>query len=393
MGGSREEGAAQELVAGWLREDGLHVDRWAIDLDALAEHPAFSAEMERSSAQGVVGVLDGGLDEGRTLVLNGHVDVVPAVTADQWRHPPFEAAYRDGIVHGRGSADMKGGLVAAMEALRAVREADVRLRGRVLLQSVVGEEDGGLGTLAAVLRGHTGDGAVVLEPTRLRLVTAQAGSLNFRLTVPGRGAHAALRTEGVSAVEKFEPLHRALRVLERERTDRFADDPRFADHAVPLPISVGMVRAGDWASSVPDRLVAEGRYGVAVGETLEEARTVFEDAVRAAAGADPWLREHPPLVEWWGGRFAPAETDPSEPVVHSLRRAHRFVTGAGAELGGVPYGSDMRLLVHEGDTPTVLYGPGDARRAHGPSESVSGEELVRAARVIANLVVDFCGTA
>lgn len=385
------EGPAQERVAGWLASDGLAVDRWEIDLEALAAHPAYSAEVERESALGVVGALDGE-GEGRTLVLNGHVDVVPAGDPDTWSVPPFGGLVRQGRVYGRGAVDMKGGLVAALEALHAVRGAGARLRGRALLQSVVGEEDGGVGTLASVLRGHRGDGGVVLEPTRLSVVTAQAGSLNFRLTVPGRGAHAALRTEGVSAVEKFEPLHRALRSLERERTARFAGDPRFAEYAVPYPISVGRVDAGSWASSVPDLLVAEGRFGVAVEESVEEAREELEAAVRNAAAADPWLRSHPPRVEWWGGRFEPAEVAADHPLVRELRAAHRALHGEEPEVRGVPYGADMRLLLNPGGTPAVLYGPGDVRLAHGPDEWIAVEDVVRAARVLALLVLRFCGT-
>lgn len=389
--GGRER-PAQERVAGWLESDGLEVDRWEIDLESVAAHPAYSAEVERDSALGVVGVLEG-VGGGRTLVLNGHVDVVPVGDPDTWTVPPFGGEVRDGRVYGRGAVDMKGGLVATVEALRAVRRSGVRLRGRALLQSVVGEEDGGVGTLASVLRGHRGDGGVVLEPTRLSVVTAQAGALNFRLTVPGRGAHGALRTEGVSAVEKFELLHRALRSLERERTERFADDPRFAEHSVPYPICVGRVEAGTWASSVPDRLVAEGRFGVAVGERLEDARAELETAVRRAADADPWLRSHPPRVEWWGGRFEPAEVPSDHPLVRELRSAHRAVTDRDPSLRGVPYGADMRLLVNPGETPAVLYGPGDVRRAHGPDEWIAVEEVVRAARVLALLALRFCGTA
>ena len=384
------EGAAQERVAEWLEADGLAVDRWQLDLDALAEHPDYSAEVERDEALGVVGRLAGGGD-GRTLILNGHVDVVPAGDPESWTVPPFEGVLRDGRVYGRGAVDMKGGLVAGMEALAAVRSSGAELEGQALLQSVVGEEDGGVGTLAAVLRGHVGDGAVVLEPTSRKVVTAQAGALNFRLIVPGLGAHAALRTEGVSAVEKFELLHRVIRDLEKVRTERFGDDPRFRDYEVPYPVSVGRVEAGSWASSVPDRLVAEGRFGVAVDETLAEARSALEDAIRSACAEDPWLRENPARVEWWGGRFEPARIADDHVLVRELRGAHRDLEGGEASVLGVPYGADMRLLAGPGGTPALLYGPGDVARAHGADEWIAVDEAVRAARTLALLVLRFCG--
>ena len=238
---------------------------------------------------------------------------------------------------------MKGGLCCALFALRAVRDAGVRLRGRLSVASVVGEEDGGTGTLATILRGHTADGAVVVEPTMLHVVPAQAGSLMFRLVVHGLSAHGCVREEGVSAVEKFLPLLAALRRLEAERCGAADGDagvagpvtpvagdphsPLFAGYRLPWPIEVGTVRAGDWASSVPDTLVAEGRYGVAVGEDVAAARRTFEAAIARAAAADPWLAVHPPEIVWWGGRFDPAVTDPADPIV-------AVVTGAAADATG-----------------------------------------------------------
>ena len=297
---------------------------------------------------------------------------------------------------------MKGGLCCALFAAKAVRDAGVRLRGRLSVASVVGEEDGGTGTLATLLRGHTADGAVVVEPTRLRIVAAQAGSLMFRLTVHGLAAHGCVREEGVSAVERFVPLFAALRRLEAERCGAeggtgdtaVAGDPRsplFTGYRLPWPIEVGTVRAGDWASSVPDTLVAEGRFGVAVGEDVAAARRAFEDAIARAAAADPWLAEHPPEVEWWGGRFDPAVTDPTHPIVTAVTGAAADITGLAPPLEGVTYGADMRLLVNVGHIPTVLFGPGDVRVAHMPDEFVPIADLRTAAETLVLTALRFCG--
>ena len=206
-----------------------------------------------------------------------------------WTTPPWDPAVRDGRVYGRGAVDMKGGLCCALFAARAIRDAGVRLRGRLSVASVVGEEDGGTGTLATLLRGHSADGAVVVEPTRLHVVAAQAGSLMFRLVVHGLSAHGCVREEGVNAVEKFVPLLAALRRLEEERCGA-SRPPLFAGYRLPWPIEVGTVRAGDWASSVPDTLVAEGRYGVAVGEDVAAARRAFEEAVARRRRGRPLAR-------------------------------------------------------------------------------------------------------
>ncbi len=214
-----EETAAQRHVAAWMRGEGFGVDEWGIDLDAVAAHPDFSCEVERDAAVGVVGWVGPAEKraDGRDLILDGHIDVVPAGELSSWSMDPWRGALRDGRVYGRGACDMKAGLCAALFAAKALRDAGVPLRGRVLVAPVVGEEDGGLGTLATLLRGHTADGAIVTEPTRLRIVTTGAGSLMFRLTVEGHAAHGSVRAEGVSAIEKFVPLFAAIRELEAER--------------------------------------------------------------------------------------------------------------------------------------------------------------------------------
>ena len=304
-----------------MASEGLDTDVWDIDLEELERHPDWSHEVERDHALGVVGWV-GEHGPGRDLLLNGHIDVVPVGDESAWSTAPWDPAVREGQVYGRGAVDMKGGLCCALYAAKALHDAGVHLRGRLSVASVVGEEDGGTGTLATMLRGHTAHGAIVTEPTGLRVVRAQAGSLMFRLIVHGLSAHGCVREEGVSAVEKFVPLFAALRRLESERSGvgaaaesaaetesaAVAGDPRsplFAGYRLPWPIEVGTVRAGDWASSVPDTLTAEGRYGVAVGEDVPAARRAFEEAVARAAAGDPWLAAHPPRVEWWGGRFDP----------------------------------------------------------------------------------------
>jgi acetylornithine deacetylase len=399
-----EETEAQRRVAAWMRGEGFGVDEWDIDLGQVKAHPDFSWEVERDAAVGVVGWV--GRDErragGRDLLFDGHIDVVPAGELSSWSMDPWRGALRDGRVYGRGACDMKAGLCAALFAAKALRDIEAPLRGRLLVASVVGEEDGGLGTLAALLRGHDADGAIVTEPTRLRIVTTGAGSLMFRLTVEGHAAHGSVRAEGVSAIEKFMPLFAAIRGLEAERCGLRAGSPAvagdpgsplYADHELPWPIEVGTLRAGEWASSVPERLVCEGRYGVAPGEDEAAARRALEDAVASAVADDAWLRDHPPAIEWWGGRFAPAVTDPSDPLVRTLSGASGAVLGEEASLEGVTYGSDMRLFVNVGRIPCVLFGPGDVRDCHMPDESVSVAETVQAARTLVVTAMRFCGVA
>lgn len=389
LDGSPEENAAQELVAAQLERCGLLVDRWEIDLPALYAHPACSWEVPRSRALGVVGTL-GADNGGRSLILNGHVDVVPAGDLANWRYPPWRATLDAGRVYGRGALDMKGGLCCAIFAAKAIADAGLRLRGRLLIQPVIGEEDGGLGTLAALLRGHTADGAIVVEPTELRVAPAQAGAHNFRLTVRGLSAHGCVREEGVSAIEKYYPLQQAILALEHARNQRH-QSPLFTRYSLPNPICIGTIRAGNWASTVAEELVAEGRYGIAVGEDPMAARAELEATVAAAAQADPWLREHPPTLEWWGGTFDPAATAADHPLVTTVAESFGEAAGAPAILEGMTYGADMRLLVNVGGVPTVLFGPGDVRKAHRPDEYVPLEDLRTVTRTLVLSVLRYCG--
>jgi acetylornithine deacetylase len=403
-----EESPAQRRVAAWMEGAGLAADVWPIDFDELSRHRDWCHEVDRDEALGVVGWYGekaagraaAGSDAGRDLMLNGHIDVVPVGDEAAWTTPPWDPAVREGRVYGRGAVDMKGGLVCALFAAKAICDAGVRLRGRLSVASVVGEEDGGTGTLATILRGHTADGAVVVEPTELAVIPAQAGSLTFRLVVPGLSAHGCVREEGVSAIEKFLPLFAALRRLEAERcgvtvgaADAAGDphSPLFARYGLPWPVEIGTVQAGDWASSVPDKLVAEGRVGVAIGEEPTTARRAFEEAIARAAAADPWLGSHPPTVEWWGGRFDPAVTDPSDPIVTTVVEAATVVNGVAPPIEGVTYGADMRLLVIVGGVPTVLFGPGDVRVAHMADEYVPVDELRVAVQTLILTALRFCG--
>ena len=388
--GSPQESEAQHHLEVRLHNLGMATDLWQIDLETTLAHPDFPGlEAQREEAWGLVGTWGGG--DGPVLVLNGHVDVVPTGDATQWSFTPWDPQVRDGRVLGRGACDMKAGLVCQLAAVEALRSAGVRLRGSLQLQSVVGEEDGGLGTFATLLRGHRGDAAVICEPTATALVPAAAGALTFRLSVPGRSVHASVRTEGVDAIEKYLLVHLALRRLEVARNTEI--HPLMAGYAVPYPLSVGTVRAGDWSSSVPDLLIAEGRLGVALGEPVEHARAALQEAVAEVCVDDPWLSEHPVVVEWAGGQFAPGQLAAGSPLLELVAGAHSRLHGNVPQVHGVPYGSDLRLLTELGGIPTLHYGPGDVRMAHAPDESVPVAELVTVTQTLVLLAAQVCGVS
>ena len=398
MGGTPAEIEVQDFLADRWEGDGLPVERWEIDVERLSTRPDFPGmEVERTRAIGVAArrVGTGG---GRTLMLNGHTDVVPPGDIAAWSSDPFapRQATIDGreCIVGRGACDMKGGLVAAWEAVRMIDESGVALRGDVVLCPVSGEEDGGLGTYAAIDHlvtnaGMTFDACIIPEPTNLDIVPANGGALTFRLRVRGSAIHASRRAEGVSAIEKFWPIHAALIELEARRNARV--DALMRRWPIAYPLSIGTINAGDWASTVPDLLIAEGRLGVALDESVDQARSALEQAVAQACETDAWLKDHPVSVEWWGGQFASGRTDADAPIVSMVRSAHERSTGHEPDIYGGPYGSDLRLLAGIAGIPTLQYGPGDTIVAHAPDEYVRLDDVVTCAEVLADVIVDFCG--
>ncbi|WTV76552.1 ArgE/DapE family deacylase [Streptomyces sp. NBC_00028] len=387
--GSAAEAEIQQLLGRRLELLGLDVDLWRMDLDALRAHPEFpGSEAPREEAWGLVGHLgDGG--DGPLFVLQGHVDVVPGGDPGAWVGDPFVPRVVGDVVHGRGACDMKGGLAAQLAVLGALRAAGVRLRGRVGVHFVVGEEDGGLGAFGTLQRGYGGDVCVIGEPTAETLVTANAGALTFRLTVNGLAAHASSREKGVSAIDAYMGVHRALGELEALRNRE--PHPLLAGYPIPYALSVGTVRAGDWASSVPDVLVAEGRLGVRLGEEPAAARQEFERWVAEVCGRDPWLREHPVGVSWPGGQFASGRLPEGHPLPGVLREAYRDAGGGGSlRERGATYGSDLRLYAGAG-VPALQYGPGDIEVAHSARESVAVGEVVGVARTLALAVLRSVG--
>lgn len=387
---SAEESPGQHVVAELLAGAGAAVEVTTHDLRALRDHEAYSAEFDRDELLGVVGRV--GTGEGPTLLVDGHVDVVPPGDPGDWTTPAFTPTVRDGALYGRGACDMKGGLAAAVHAVEAIRDAGVELAGEVAVASVAGEEDGGSGTLALLAQqGVVADACVVAEPTDLAVAPAVAGALSWRITVRGLAAHGALREEGVSAIEKLPVVLDAVQRLERRRNERHADE-LFGWLDRPFAICGGRLAAGDWPSSEADWLTWEGRYGVAPGEDLAAARDELAAAVADAAADDPWLAEHPPDVSWWGGQFLPARTAPDDPVVTTTAGALASVTGRAAPLRGMPYGCDMGLTVGVGGIPTVVFGPGDIRAAHRPDEHVPLADLRTASATLALTMLRATGT-
>ena len=383
-----DEGPVQVLVEQEMRNLGLDVDIWEPSATELAPYTEHVGEFESLEGRpNVVGTWPG-KGTGKSLILNSHIDTVEPGDPSSWSSPAYEAAIVDRSIIGRGALDMKGGLATNLIAVAVLRDLGFTPGGHIHVESVISEEDGGAGALAAILRGYRADAAIITEPTNLSLVTAQGGSLVFRIRIQGKSAHAAMRNEGVSAFEKFIPVWNALNAFEAER-NRSIDHPLYRDIGNKIPINIGVVRSGSWASSVPEWLIAEGRAGLVPGEDLSDFKEALVQTVHNAAAADSWLAEHPPAVEWFSGQFAPAEIPADHPIASTVSNAHNAVTGDTPAVRGVPFGADMRHFIQSGDMPCVMYGAGDVRLAHHASEAIAIDDLLVATATVAASIVSW----
>jgi acetylornithine deacetylase len=379
------EEAVQAAMAGLMADSGLVVDQADPDPLILARDPDWpGSEVDRTHLPVVIGRT--GRPGGRRAIVLAHVDVVPVGDESLWQTPPWAPTLVGGELYARGAVDMKGGVIAGLAAVRtvaaAIGEAGRQLSGEILFVTVPSEEDGGGGMLAAIRAGVTGDVAVIPEPTALDLVTAHAGAITFRLTVTGKAAHASKRREGISALDKLNVLAEALAADEATR-NQAETNPKMTALGLPYPTIIGKVRGGEWASTVIDRVVAEGRYGVRLGDSWQQAEGELRAVIQRACTADPWLREHPAQVELVGGLFSSSQIADDHPLPVALAGAIEDTLGRRPAFIAEPYGADMRLLIQQGHTPTVIFGPGRPEVAHAANESVPLDQVVDCARALA----------
>jgi acetylornithine deacetylase len=390
VSGSDEESEIQHLLARRVEELDLDVDLWPMDVAELERASGYpGAEVSRTDAWGLVGTSRTGGGTEPALVLQGHVDVVPAGDLDRWAAAPFTPTISADRVTGRGACDMKAGIAANLAAVDAIRASGITLRDSFALHFVIGEEDGGLGAFGTLERGHTGRACIITEPTSGTVITGNAGALTFTLEVAGIATHASTSYAGSSAIDSYFALHEALRELQERRNRRV--EPLMREYEIAYPISVGRLRAGDWSSSVPDLLVAEGRMGLRIEEDPADARAELEEMIASVSRRDRTLRAHPPRVTWSGGQFAGGRLPAGHPLLDAVAGAHADATrSARPRERGAPYGSDLRLYQAKG-IPTLHYGPGDVRLAHGPEESVPISEVIAVTRSLVLSLIRTCG--
>jgi acetylornithine deacetylase len=380
-----EEAEVQAYVANHLRDSGLDVSVWDLD-ESIKELPnAGDSGVPFAGRPNVAGVRSGA-GGGRSLIVNGHVDVVSPEPVEAWSYDPWQPTIVGDRMYGRGAHDMKSGDALNLMLPRLLRDAGIELQGDLIIHSVIEEECTGNGALDAARR-HRADAAVVTEPSGGRFTQAHVGVLWFRIAVSGRSCHAAYAWQGVNAITKAIPIMQALQRLDTRLNAQA--HPAFAGVEHPINLNIGVIRGGDWPSTVPGACELHCRLSCYPGQSVAETRREIEAAVAEGIAGDPWLEEHPPSIVWDGFQSAGSTVSMDEPSVQLLNAWHERVFGAPMEPVAGTGINDMRYYNFEG-IPAGCYGPAGAN-AHAADEWLDLRSLVPTAKVLGAFMLNWCG--
>lgn len=385
-----DEGRIQAFLSDYMKTLGLNVDMWESDWEALKKHPGYIPVDRGYEGRPNIVATWKGAGGGRSILLNGHTDVIPVGKGEGWSDNPWSAKVKDGLLYGRGSCDMKSGVASHILAVEFLKAAGVRLAGDVLINVVIDEEVSGHGTLDTVIRGYKADAGISGETSGLAVQPACIGRIWFEIEIQGKAAGIQRRYQGVSGIELGYKITKTVEALEAERvaTVKHMLYPKPID---AIPCMIGAFHAGSFPSSFPATCLLKGSMATVPGEDHEGVKRSLVEQVARAAAADPWMKDHPPIVRFVGYDAQASEIQHDHPIVQLLCQNFKEITGRDAEVSGRQGAADTRFLNLYGSTPTVIFGPGSTAVMHSDDEYVSVEDYLTAIKVMALSIYDWCG--
>ncbi len=385
-----DEGEIQNFIAEYLRKMGLEVDVWESDWEALKKHPEYVfVNRGYEGRPNVVSVLKGA-GGGRSLLLNGHTDTVPNGPSDAWEHGPLSADIENGRLYGRGASDMKSGVAAIIMAAKCFMSTGLKPKGDVILDFVVDEELSGHGTLDTILRGYTADAGICCETSGNAVQPGCIGRIWFEILVKGKPTGIQRRYQGVNAIELGYKIVQAVADLEKTRLETVSH-PLYPNIIDAIPCMIGSFEAGSFPSAFPDTCLMKGSLATVPGEDHDAAKQSLVDQVARAAATDPWMKDHPPEVRFTGYNAYAAAVDANHPIVKTVARSFKDVTGREPEISGRQGAADTRFLNGFAKIPTVIFGPGPTTQMHANNEWVAVDDVIDATKTLAFSIYDWCG--
>lgn len=383
------EASAIKVMESELKKLLFEPQRILIDPVKLSQHPGFAPVPWSYDGRGNVAARrEASAEGGRSVIFNGHLDVVSPEPLKLWDRDPYDPVERDGWLYGRGAGDMKSGVAAMTYAVHAVEKAGFGFKAPVTIEAVIEEECGGNGALACVAAGHDAEAVLIPEPMGLAILTAQLGVLWFKVSLTGVPRHVHEARVGVNAIEKCIPIIAALRSLEAEMNQQVHPVYRNIEH--PINLNIGVIQGGDWPSTVPAAAEFHCRLSFFPGTTYDQTRRRITDAIAGATRQDPWLAENQPQIEFYGFRSEGHVEDRNRPAFNTLNDCHREMFGRNAEDTISTATTDVRAYYHYTGAQATCYGP-EAENIHAANESVKIESVIQTAKVYALFLARWCG--
>ncbi|WP_028033877.1 ArgE/DapE family deacylase [Chelativorans sp. J32] len=384
-----DEAAIQKFMADYMRGIGLEVDIWETDWEELKKHPGYRpVDRGYEGRPNIVATLKG-TGGGRSLLLNGHTDVIPVGNGEGWSDDPWSAKIENGRIYGRGSCDMKSGVASHVLAVKFLKELGLTPKGDVMINVVIDEEVSGHGTLDTVARGYRADAGISGETSDLAVQPACIGRIWFEIEIQGKPAGIQQRYLGVSAIELGYKIVKAVQELEDHRVATVRH-PLYPSAIDSLPCIIGSFQAGNYPSAFPASALLKGSIGTVPGEDHEGVKQSLVKKIAEVAARDEWMKDHPPIVRFVGYDAEASEIPRGHPIVETVSRAYTEITGKQPVISGRQGAADTRFLNSYGDTPTVIFGPGSTAVMHANDEYVSIEDYLTAIKVMALSIYDWC---
>lgn len=386
-----EEQSAQEVIKRVFAEElGLQVQELSIDESLIRDHPGYSPSLVSYEGRvNVIGTHRPSVEQGKSIIFNGHIDVVPVGDERLWTRPPFQPWVEGDKLFGRGASDMKAGIVSYIMAFKALKRLGYEPAAKVILQSVIEEECTGNGALACLVAGHTAHAAIITEPTA-GLMTCQMGVLWLSLEVSGKPAHAAMATQGSSAVDVALDLFAGLKTLESEWNEPDNRHHCYRHHSKPINFNLGKIQGGEWTSSVPSMCRLDIRIGFYPDRTVAQVRAQVEAKLQALFLGHPAQLSAQYQVTYGGFQAQGCEIDMNESVMTSLQRTYAAVIGEAMPLVTFEGATDARFFNLYGGIPATCFGP-EGGSIHGIDEWVSISSMMDVTKVLAVFIARWCG--